>query len=143
MKQKQSVKVKKIIEVVQKNDITTEDIIESLFQLGLIKEADNLEPQIPRTPAKPAGQPSDVEIAQMTLKQTKIGIVEYFKNFKPSEDNIHIERASGEGERGVATITDGSGNTFVLFFTIHSYEPPSVSCESLKKVNPIEAQQNI
>jgi hypothetical protein len=84
---------KKITKVKHKHKLVVEskkknigkEIVDAMFDLGLpiesmLKEADNLEPNIPRKPMEPIDSNDDIsptEEAQMKLKAIKTGIVEY------------------------------------------------------------------
>jgi len=136
--------VKRIIETKRSKLNLTQAIVDQMLSLGvpvdrmLSEVADNLEPATTApvgTATDSKGDISAKELAALKLKQTKTGITEYWKNFKPTEENIHIESINPADGTGVATIADGSGNSFVMFFSLHSFEPPAVSCSSLKKVD--------
>jgi len=74
-------------------------------------------------------RPPEEQLHAIMEKQRIAAIIEFWKNFKPSEENIHIE------SENTAVISDGAGTSFVMFYKLSSYEPPIATCESLKKVN--------
>ena len=82
-KTKLNIKRKLIVETKVKN--INKEIVDAMFDLGLpvermLKEADNLEPNIPSRQAPPVDSSSGMtaqEIAMLKLKGIKAGIVEY------------------------------------------------------------------
>lgn len=113
-----------------------EHFVEAMIDLNLpihkiLKEAGEIVPirNGVHDPINPLEGPSKQELAAIQMEKIKEGIVLFFKNFKLDEDKIHMEGPTS------ATISIGDGTTYVVFFSIYSYEPPTIQIESMKKVN--------
>ena len=129
-KQLEPPKPSKKVTVVEVKSVDLPTLISE--ELKKISEAGlepNVNPSASITTDLRGSRPPDDQLDAIMKKQRIMAIIEFWKNFKPSEENIHIE------SENTATISDGAGTSFVMFFKLNSYEPPVATCESLKKVN--------
>jgi len=124
----------KTIPVKREKQNLNKAVLEAMIDLNLpisnlVKEGAEIGMNSLKSPKNPLEGPSKSELTAIMQQKIKQGIVEFFKDFKLDEDKIHMEGATS------ATISDGSGGTYVIFFNLFSYEPPSVQIESMKKIN--------
>ena len=90
-------------------------VVESKLELGLITEGSDVDM-------------SQRELLALKAQAIKEGIVEFFKNFKISDDQIQLKAGNK------AIVSDGTGQSYILAFNVYAWNPPTVNIESLSQI---------